>query len=66
MRPITPATDADAAGVRAAIAKLREARDLLRVAAAPAAAKAVARALKSADGARRHVDHRIRRRRTPN
>lgn len=61
MRTITLATDTDAARVATAITKLREARDLLRMAAAPAAAKAFARVLKSADGAWRHVDHRLRR-----
>jgi alkylated DNA nucleotide flippase Atl1 len=61
MRPIAPATADDAATIAAATDKLREARDLLRLAGAPRAAKAVARALKSADGAGRHVAHRVRR-----
>lgn len=61
MRTIRPATANDAATVASATDKLREARDLLRLAGAPRAAKAVATALKSAHGARRHLDHRLRR-----
>lgn len=44
-----------------AIARLREARDYLRGARAPRAAAYVARALKSAEGAERHADHRLMR-----
>jgi len=43
------------AKIEEAMARLRQARDLLREASAPRAAAAVARALKSADGARRHA-----------
>lgn len=50
--PVTPA-----ATVRAAIAKLREARQLLRTAGARRAALYVARATKSAEGAERHAHH---------
>jgi len=41
--------------IEEAMALLRRARDLLREASAPRAGKAVDRALKSADGARRHA-----------
>jgi hypothetical protein len=61
MRTIRPATKRDAEAIQAATGKLREARDRLRLAGAPRAAQAAARALKSADGAGRHVAHRIRR-----
>ena len=61
MRTIKPGTATDAAAIAHSITRLREARSLLREAGALTAAKAVARALKSADGARRHVGHRIRR-----
>ena len=61
MRTIRPATDHDVATIAAATDKLREARDLLRHAGAPRAAKAVARAIKSAEGAHRHAGHRARR-----
>lgn len=61
MRLIQPAAEADAETIASAIAALREARRLLRDAKARMAAKAVARALKSAEGAARHVRHRIAR-----
>lgn len=61
MRQIQPADEADAETIATAIAALREARRLLGDARARMAAKAVARALKSAEGAARHVRHRIAR-----
>lgn len=61
MRLIQPAREADAEAIASAIAALREARRLLGDAKARMAAKAVARALKSAEGAARHVRHRIAR-----
>ncbi|MBA3895826.1 MAG: hypothetical protein H0X36_01525 [Sphingomonadaceae bacterium] len=59
MRRIKPATGIDKAAIGDAINALREARTLLRRAGAERACKAAARALKSAEGARRHVHHRI-------
>lgn len=61
MRRIKPATAIDKAGIADAICAMREARTLLRRAGADRACKAAARALKSAEGARRHVHHRITR-----
>ncbi|MBN8847369.1 MULTISPECIES: hypothetical protein [unclassified Sphingomonas] len=61
MRPIAPATSNDRVAVARACALLREARDLLRRTGAPRAHKAVIRGLKSAEGAERHVAHRLRR-----
>lgn len=61
MRLIQPAGEADAQKIARAISALREARRLLGEAKARMAAKAVARALKSAEGAARHVCHRIAR-----
>jgi len=50
--------------VREAIDQLRSARHLLAQSGAPRAAAAVRKALRSAEGAARHVDHRIRRSQT--
>ncbi len=61
MRLIQPAREADAEAIDRAVAALREARRLLGSARARMAAKAAARALKSAEGAARHVRHRIAR-----
>jgi hypothetical protein len=61
MRRIKPATGGDKAAIAEAIGSLREARTLLRNAGADRACKAATRALTSADGARRHVHHRIMR-----
>ena len=61
MRPIKAAKPADLDGVRAAIDHLRSARHLLATSGAPRAAAAVRKALRSAEGAARHVDHRLRR-----
>lgn len=47
--------------VEMAISHLRRARDLLIEADSPQAAKKVRSALKSAEGAKRHVDHRFHR-----
>lgn len=61
MRPIKAAKPADRDAVRSAIDHLRRARHLLATSGAPRAAAAVRKALRSAEGAARHVDHRIRR-----
>ncbi len=61
MRPIKPGGLADRDAVAGAIAHLRAARNLLRQSGSPRAAAAVRRALRSAEGAARHVDHRVRR-----
>lgn len=61
MRAITPATPADRDAIVRACALLREARDLLRRAGAARAHEAVVHGLKSAEGAGRHVAHRLRR-----
>ena len=61
MSMLRPADEADLREAAAAIAALRDARDCLARAGAPRARAAVARALKSAEGARRHVRHRIAR-----
>lgn len=58
---LEPATDEQAASIERAILDLRRARDLLAYAKATKAAAAVRRAIKSADGARRHVTHRLAR-----
>ncbi len=64
MRRIRPAMPADLKRTNQAIDHLRAARDVLRQAGCPRAAAATMRALASAEGARRHVDHRITRSRT--
>lgn len=61
MRAIMPATQADREAIGRACALLREARDLLRRAGAVRAHKAAVHGLKSAEGAERHVAHRLRR-----
>ncbi|MDO7837605.1 hypothetical protein Q4610_21465 [Sphingobium sp. HBC34] len=61
MSAIRPATEQDATAILTSIDCLREARNLLRQAGASKAARAVATAMKSAQGAERHVRHRIRR-----
>ena len=61
MRRIKPATHDDVAAIEAAIAALRGARDLLRRAGADRASKAAAHAVGSAEGAGRHVRHRLAR-----
>lgn len=60
MRRLKPATAHDAATIAEACRLLRDARDLLRNAAAPKACGKARRALKSAEGAARHVQHRLR------
>lgn len=57
-RTMTPGTDADVQRIGHAMWLLREARKVLKAAGARTSAKKVARALKSADGARRHARHR--------
>ena len=61
MRKIKPAGPRDSVAIVDAIQALRDARALFRQAGADRACKAVVLALKSAEGARRHVAHRIRR-----
>lgn len=61
MPTIRPAAESDRRQVRAAIDHLRLARNLLAASHAPRAAAAARKALRSAEGAARHVEHRIRR-----
>ncbi|AOF98604.1 hypothetical protein [Sphingobium sp. RAC03] len=61
MRHITPATHEHGQAIAIAVERLREARTLLRQAGARNAAAAAGKAISSAEGAARHVAHRIRR-----
>ena len=61
MRPITPASPEQGQAIANAVERLREARTLLRQAGARQAAAAGGKAISSAEGAARHVAHRIRR-----
>lgn len=61
MRVMRSASPSDRDAIRQAIAHLRAARRLLVDSGSPRAAAAARRALASADGAARHVDHRLRR-----
>lgn len=61
MRSITPATEADVSAITSSLQFLRKARTALRGAGARTAARAVDRALKSAEGAQRHARHRLQR-----
>lgn len=61
MRKIKPAGPADRTAIADALSALRDARTLLRSAGADRACKAAARAIDSAEGAFRHVSHRIAR-----
>jgi hypothetical protein len=61
MRRITPASPAQGHAIAIAVERLREALTLLRQAGARQAASAAAKAISSAEGAARHVQHRIRR-----
>ncbi|WP_159872812.1 hypothetical protein [Novosphingobium sp. 9U] len=61
MRRIKPATVSDGHTITMSIEHLRQARILLRKAGAVKAVAAVNKAMRSADGAARHVQHRIRR-----
>lgn len=61
MRQITPATEENGQAIAIAVERLREARTLLRQAGARNAAAAAGKAITSAEGAARHVAHRIRR-----
>lgn len=56
-----PVTEADAEMIRMACSELRHAVAFLRTAGAINAANYAARALKSADGARRHAEGRLNR-----
>lgn len=60
MRPLRIATSDDHEKMSAAIDHLRRARNLLTKLRVPRAADVVRRALASAEGASRHLDHRIR------
>lgn len=61
MRQITPATAEQGHAIAIAVERLREARTLLRQAGARQAAAAAGKAINSAEGAARHVQHRVRR-----
>lgn len=61
MRTIRPAGTSERQLIDVAVQRLRTARDALRAAGAPRAAAATRRALKSAEGAQRHVRHRLAR-----
>ncbi|SKA40570.1 hypothetical protein SAMN02745126_06380 [Enhydrobacter aerosaccus] len=60
-RPIRSAPVEGAKLIAQAIDDLRRARAVLVQTASPKAAAAVRRALRSAEGARRHMDHRVAR-----
>ncbi len=61
MRRITPATPDQGQAIAIAVERMREARTLLKRAGARKAAAAAGKAISSAEGAARHVQHRIRR-----
>jgi hypothetical protein len=61
MRRITPATPEHGQAIAIAVERMREARGLLRQAGARKAASAAGKAISSAEGAARHVQHRLRR-----
>ncbi len=61
MRTIRPATAIGAAQIESALMRLRHARRLLRFADCPRAVRAVSIALKSVEGAQRHMRHRVAR-----
>ncbi len=61
MRRITPATPEHGQAIEFAVERMREARSLLRQAGARKAASAAGKAISSAEGAARHVQHRLRR-----
>lgn len=61
MRRIASATPENGQAIAIAVERLREARKLLRDAGARKAAAAAGQAISSAEGAARHVQHRIRR-----
>ena len=61
MRPIRPASPRDVLAIAHAVTLLAEARSCLCRAGAPRAHAAAQRALKSAEGAQRHVCHRLAR-----
>lgn len=61
MRRITSSCPEHGQAIAIAVERLREARTLLRHAGARQAASAAGRAISSAEGAARHVQHRIRR-----
>ena len=59
--PIQPAGARERKSIEAAISHLKQARDALKDAQCPNALKRVRGALTSAQGARRHVEHRVAR-----
>ena len=61
MRPIAPATQGQAEAAEAMIAALRTARDHARRAGTPRTLARILLALSSAEGAQRHVRHRLHR-----
>ncbi len=61
MRTIRPATAIGLAQVGNALARLHQARRLLRDADCPRAVEAVSIAMKSVEGAQRHMRHRVAR-----
>ncbi|WP_228244187.1 hypothetical protein [Porphyrobacter sp. GA68] len=65
MRPLRPATQAEADAAAATITALRVARDYARKAGSPRTLDLILRALKSAEGAQRHVAHRLHRTAAP-
>ena len=62
MRSLRPATRAQTDAASATIAALRQARDHARKADSPRTLERILKALKSAEGARRHAAHRFNRR----
>ncbi len=61
MRTIKPATQDNAIQLGNAIAKMKEARAWMKGADSPKALEALQSALKSAEGAKRHMQHRLSR-----
>jgi hypothetical protein len=65
VRQIKPATQRDAAALAIALVLMRKARTELEAADCPKALAAIRNALKSAEGAQRHMLHRLRRTEKP-
>ncbi|WP_157113137.1 hypothetical protein [Bradyrhizobium embrapense] len=65
MRTIKPATRDNAIQLNNAIALMKKARGWLRGADSPKALEALQAALKSAEGAKRHMQHRLNRANPP-
>lgn len=60
-RPLTPAAKMDSECIVLGIEKLKDARSLFALAKCPRAVAAVSRAIKSAEGAQRHLVRRLKR-----